>query len=198
MDLIKNVLNIVLDILDIFGDISGICVASATFIAIPVAGWWSYMRFVRNRQTYPRARVEHYISHRPFAQDKVLLRVVVIITNLGEILLSLTSLETRIQQVLPPSCQVLAFVSNGRSPVRKGETEVDWPRVDSHELSLKGEICEVEPGESQEFHHDFVVGAEIRTVAVYTHIMNEKKRARQLGWEATTLYDLPASEGNSS
>ncbi len=191
MDLIKNVL-------DIVGDIFGICVAWATSIAIIVAGVWSYLRFVQNRQRYPRANVEHCISHRPFAQDKVLLHVVVIITNVGEILLSLITLETRIQQVLPISGQVLDVVANGRSPVPEGKTEVDWPPVDSHKLCLEGETCEVEPAESQEFHHDFVVGAEIRTVAVYTHIMNEKKRARELGWEATTLYDLPASEGNSS
>lgn len=192
MDLIKNVL-------DIVGDIFGICVAWATSIAIIVAGVWSYLRFVQNRQRYPRAKVEHNISHRSFAQDKVLLHVVVIITNVGEILLSLISLETRIQQVLPPPDQVLDLVGKGRSPVLEGETEINWPAaVDPYELRLKGEMCEVEPGESQEFHHDFVVGAEIRTVAVYTHVMNEKKRARQLGWDATTLYDLPASEGNSS
>jgi hypothetical protein len=158
--------------------------------AIIIGGIWGYWLFVQYRQKYPRASIAHRITHRPIANGKLLLHVVVIISNAGDVLLSLVSLETRIQQVLPPPAEVLDFINKGHSPVPDGQTEIDWPLIDSQESGWKRGEYEIEPGESQEIHYDFILDAETQTIEVYSYLKNEKKRDREIGWDLTTLHDL--------
>jgi hypothetical protein len=165
-----------------------------TVIALIVGGIWSYWLFVQNRQKYPRANIAHRIAHRHIANGKLLLHVNVIISNTGDVLLSLIHLETRIQQVLPLPAGILDSINKGQNPVPEGETEVAWPLIDSQELEVKEGECEIEPGESQEIHHDFIIDAEVETVEVYSYLLNEQKRVREIAWDLTTLYDLNVTE----
>lgn len=104
----------------------------ATITAIVVGGIWAYLLFVRRRQKYPRAALTHHIVHRRISHDelpddKVLLRVGLVIENPGEVLLSLISGETRVQQIEPWPEWFLEKVKNGEDPVEKEQTEVNWP-----------------------------------------------------------------------
>ncbi len=78
--------------------------------AIVVGGIWTYPIFVKRRQRYPRANVTQQIGHYPLLNNKVLLRATVRICNEGEILLSLVSGFSRVQQMIPCEddlCKVL-------------------------------------------------------------------------------------------
>jgi hypothetical protein len=173
-----------------FKDILGIVEIFVTIIAIIIGGIWGYWLFVQNRQKYPRASIVHCISHRHIGSDKLLLHVNATISNVGEVLLSLIHLETRVQQVVPLADDVLDLVSTGENLVPEGETEVAWPLIALHEVRLERGKCEVEPGESQEIHHDFILDTEVKTVEVYTYLINEKKRDHEIAWDLTTLYDI--------
>jgi hypothetical protein len=51
---------------------------------------------------------------------------------------------------------------------------------------------------SQEIHHDFILDAEVKTIEVYSYLVNEQKLDRELTWDVTTLYDLESTEEASS
>jgi nitrate reductase gamma subunit len=76
-----------------------------TILAIIIGGIWSYMLFIKRRQRFPRAIVEHQVFHKTLAKDKILLNLTTIITNTGEVLLELEKCVVRIQQIW---CQFFA------------------------------------------------------------------------------------------
>ena len=172
-------------------NIGGSC---ATTLALFVGALWTYLLFVRKRQKYPRARLRHRITHRDVGLGKVLLHVDVVVSNTGDVLVSLVESVTRVQQLLPLPDRVSEKILAGKDPVKSGESEVQWDELDSHKVKWKKGDCQIEPGDTQEINHDFILGAEIRTVEVYSHVTNEAKRPSELGWDLTTLYDLPTPQ----
>ena len=160
-----------------------------------MGGAWTVGLFWNRRGRYPRASVEHLVTHKPLGGGKRLLHVGVRVCNIGEVLIVVERSETRIQRVLPVPTEVADSIKRGRDPVQEGETEVEWPPVGSHDKVYGKGDCEIEPDESQDINHDFIVDTEVQTVVVYSYVMNEKKRDRTLTWNLTTLYDLagPAS-----
>lgn len=168
-----------------------------TSVAILVGGWWSYTLFIRKRERYPRALVTHRVAHWPVAGGKVLLRVTVDIANQGAVLLVPGAGEIRVQQLRPLTPELVAALTQGEDPISPGWTEVEWPQL--YKRLLTG-IAEIEPGENDQCLCDFFLDADIETVAIYTHIENQVKRARllrwwrgkTLGWNLTTSYDLRA------
>jgi hypothetical protein len=67
------------------------------------------------------------------------------------------------------------------------ESDIRWPT-----LGLKESMnaCEIEPGEADEFHFDFVVSSEVEVVEICTYFKNEAKRVRNIGWRHTSLVRL--------
>ncbi len=181
-----------------FKEMANIIQAYITSGAIIFGIIWSYVLFIKNRQKYPRANIVHQVTHKHIENDKLLLHVGVTISNVGNVLISLDSMETRIQQVFPFTDEVLEAINKGQNPLSKGKTEVAWPLIDSQKLDLKSVEGEVEPGESQDFHQYFTFDAEIETIEVYTDLINEAKRARKISWCLTTLYKINEIEEVSS
>jgi len=171
-------------------DLTDIIQAILTSAAILVGGSWSYLLFVRRRQRYPRANLKHEITHRTIGDGFVLLSVAATITNNGEVLLSLASAETRVQQVVPAPPDLLAAAKKGKDPVVEGETEVQWPPLCSRRSKWDKDQFQIEPGESDRIQYDFILKDDVITVGVYTYLKNEKVPKREIGWGVTTLYDL--------
>jgi len=180
-----------------------IIVGLTTAIGIVVSGIWAYRLFVRKRQKYPRATVSHAITHKPLSGDKVLLHVELTISNIGDILISLGSLATWIQQVLPPPAEVLDLLRDERAMVKDGESEYGWPEIGSCDLDFhaqkpekgpgdgKREVePEIEPGEREEICFDFVLASGVQVIKVNSYVKNEAKPDREIGWNLTSLYDL--------
>ncbi len=167
----------------------------ATVAAFIVGGIWSYWLFVQNRQKYPRARIEHRIRHWRMGSGKTLLHVDMVVSNIGNVLISIVESRTTIQQVLPIAADLRETMEAGRDLVENGKSEVDWPTIGQHDVRYKKGDCEIEPHEVQEIEHDFVVADDVRTVEVYSYLLNEKKRKVPLSWDLTTLYDT--SDSNS-
>lgn len=183
------------EIVDIIQAIVAICCqAPITILAMLVGGIFSYFLFWRTRQIYPRANITHHLEHRPIANDKLWLRVIVEISNVGDVLISLVEGEVRISRVLPLPPDILDSINKGNDPVdeEKKETIIIWPPIASRKSEWKkGEEIHIEPNESDGLHYDFILNAaEAKTIEVYSHFRNVMKRNRPIGWTATTFHDL--------
>lgn len=159
-------------------------------VAIGFSGVWGYWLFVQNRQRYPHASVAHKITHLPLCNGKLLLHVTETVRNEGNILLSLEFVQTRVQRVLPPPDDLLQSIQGGAPLLAEGERQYLWPLIGLHECKWAKDECEVEPNESTDIHHDFLIDGGVQVVEVYTYVKNVVKRHREIGWDLKTVYDL--------
>lgn len=161
-----------------------------TMIVIVVGGIWTYLLFVRKRQKYPRANIIHRVEHWPISGGKTLLRVVVNISNKGEILLSLVSGFTRVQQMMPWPPELLESIKHDEEFVKEGQAEAEWPLLHQRDLAFEKGEREIEPGETDELALDFVIDSKVQIVVLYSYLKNKRKWWREIGWNTTSIHDL--------
>jgi hypothetical protein len=161
-----------------------------TIAAIIFGGIWTWILFIKNRQIYPRACITHNIYHKEIVDGKLLLRITIMVSNTGNVLLSLKSLETRIQQIVPPLSDFVEKIKQGKDPIKNGDTEIEWPLLTSRKTVFMKKAYEIEPGECQEIQCDFILDTTIDTISVYSYLKNEVKRNREIGWDSTTIYSF--------
>lgn len=94
-----------------------------TVVTIIVGGTWTYLLFVRGRQKYPRATLEHGVMHKHTKEHKVLLRVTLTVSNQSDVLLSLVSGFTRVQRMLTWPSEFLDVIEEGKDPVEQAHLE---------------------------------------------------------------------------
>lgn len=169
---------------------AGLAGTGITALAVVIAGIWTYILFLSKRQKYPRAITTHKIVRRSLGSRKYLLRVTVAIRNGGDVLLNLVSGEVRVHQILPIAPELEDLLGKGEDLIEKGRTHVDWPLLDSRGREWETGKFEIEPGETDEEHFDFILDNAIQTVEVYSYFKNEKKRDREIGWNLTTIHDI--------
>jgi hypothetical protein len=158
----------------------------AKVIALAFAGFWTWLLFVKNRRTYPRAKVSHEVIFRQLEGKKDLLRLSLNIENTGEILLELKSVVAWVQQVLP--------LREIPGLDKKHQSEFEWPLADRpKELNLSGKD-EIEPGEQDAWHFDFLIDKDVETVQLYSHVENFRKGRKKIGWAKVTIYDIDRKE----
>jgi hypothetical protein len=168
-------------------------VSSCAFL---VGGYWSWKLFVKRRHSFPCADITQSISHHPFG-DKVLVRVTVTIVNKGEVLMEIKLASTRFLLVNP-----YETVKNSGELVRiEGGCRLDWPLLEDVKYYPKTSR-EIEPGESDEIHFDYLAEPDVQTIIAHTNIHNHVKQKgnRVIVWEKSTIYDLvtPAATVNGA
>ncbi len=99
----------------------------ATVLAIIFGGVWTYVLFIKNRQNYPKAKLSHQIFSENISKDKVLLRIKVKITNIGQIMLSIKSCKTWIQQINPLTEDIQDLINENSK--EEFSTEISWPLI---------------------------------------------------------------------
>lgn len=156
--------------------------SSVTFLAVLAGAVW----FLRRRQRFPRANVSHQVVHWKI-ENKVILHTVVRVQNVGEVVLHLTSVSIRAQQLAPTPEGPLSAIRSGADPVKAAETEILWPSISERKCDWSKAPHEVEPGETEEIHFDLLMPEHIQAVEVYTYIKNHVKRRRDIGWGTNTL-----------
>jgi len=159
-------------------------------IAIIFGGWWSYRLFVKNRLKYPKAKIEHKVFHKKITDDKILLHVDTTILNTGNVLISIVSGVTRVQQMIPTQNTILNSINEGKDPVSEELNEINWPLIQEREYKRKKGELEIEPGENDQICYDFIIDSDVQTVVIYSYYKNINKYRRDLGWHLTTKYDL--------
>ena len=166
----------------------------AGILAMVVAAVWTYNLFWKRRQTKPRAHLEQEVSIHRLPAGQLLVHIELRVRNIGEVLLQIRELRTRILQVLPLTPDLQAGLDAGFELTMKGETELRWPRVKDWPQVLDPEKhpCDVEPGETEEFHFDAIVDPDITRLQVHSHVSNVDVRGHGIGWRRTSHHDAPA------
>lgn len=167
---------------DAVGTINGLITIAAIF----VSGYWSYRLFIRRRLGYPRADITQTVTHRHLPDGKVFIRATVTISNKGESLLTIEQGFTRFLLVAP-------YDADGYKELY-GERTSDQSRIDWHTCGkvwyCPKEPREIEPGETDEIHFDFIYDDWPRTIIAFTCFENPKKKRKAFVWDKATLYDL--------
>jgi hypothetical protein len=153
----------------------------STIIALIIGGVWVYFIFVKNRQHLPHAQVSISTQHRIFAKSKRLIHVSVEIENTGETVLSIGSINVKVQHVAPLSSEVLRDLK--RSTKSK---EFCWPLADDSVIrEYQSGESELEPGEADSYHCDFVIDSSIEVIRLYCYVENIAKNTKSgIGWKA--------------
>ena len=97
-------------------------------------------------------------------------------------------------EMLPVNQDLKNKVYSGNIPCLKGYKEISWPLLDEFVFDWSEFKREIEPNESDEYHYDFVVDSDVNTVQIYSHLSNEKKLRRDIGWNCTTIHNLNDEE----
>lgn len=164
-----------------------------TTAAIVVGGFWTYRKFVRHRTGFPI--VELSLTPQPLRLDAGwLVRVDVVMKNVGVTLAKFDSAELRLRQILPLPGDVAEGLASGYDPVPEGESQIMWPCLSRREWDGEELGFEVEPGEGGSLHADFFVPGGVEAVEFYFYLGNPKKRKQGVGWSKSVIYVLPTLE----
>ena len=153
----------------------------ATIIAILAAGYWTYILYIKQRLSYPRINIELSEYKTSISHDYWLLHTFLKIKNTGSVLFRAKDVEVRIRKVLPIAAKILDDAKRGKDPILENKTELDWVPMWKREWkSGKEWDCEIEPGEQDTLHADFIINANVEVVQIYVYVRNESKK--ELGW----------------
>ena len=161
-----------------------------TIVGIILAGFWTYVKFIKKREKYPRASINHRIVEKELPNNKKLIHLFVEIENISDVLLRLVSYDVRISQVLPLSNELSNKLSGEENLFCEDDTELPWSILLPRTKKFKKGSHEVEPLEKQDFNFDVIVEKDIKTIHVYSYFKNESKTKREIGWNRTTFHDL--------
>jgi hypothetical protein len=162
----------------------------ATIVALVIGGVWTFRLFVRNRVDKPRATPSHAISIVDLGPEGLLLHVSVQVQNGSAVMLRLTSGEIRLAPILPLPDDATPLLDEFRASERTGATEINWPGCQRIVFDWSKRPREVEPGESDTYHFDFVVSSGLKEFEVYSYFQNVAKIGRSIGWSTTTLHHV--------
>jgi hypothetical protein len=176
--------------MDEIGTIVEIIKNVLTSLAVIVGGIWTYILFVQKRQKYPRIEIKHQVTQKNLGNGKTLFHAIIEVDNIGDVFAKLEASEIRLLQVLPILAIIDKAVQCGEDPVKDGETEINWYQLGVRKLISEERLCEIEPGEKDTFHCDFVINDDVQSVMIYSYFQNEKKRKKELGWTCSTMHDI--------
>lgn len=159
-------------------------------IGVLVGGYWTYWLFIKNRQKYPRANIIHIISHKTLDDGQAFLRVMTEIHNSGNVLISLVSGKTRLQQVLPMSDDMKKHINDYKINDKNEKNEIEWPEICEKEIKWDKGKCEIEPGEKDQMCYDFIIDPDVETISIYSYFQNIEKKTKNMGWGITTIYNI--------
>jgi len=174
--------------------------------AIIIGGVWSYLLFIKNRQSRPKAKISHLIYSERLNDQKILLRVELKISNIGNVLLQIQSCKTWIQQLTPLDMDKLKLIEEGKNLVSEEKHEADWGLIDGVEIFYKENkaavkksdiktvvenfVPQIEPGEEDFIYFDFTIDANVQTILIYSYLRNSSIRRRDFGWSLCTIYNI--------
>ena len=173
-------------------ELASVLESCAKILAVAVGATWTYLLFVRQRQRFPRAKIEHTLVQYPLPGGKVLLHLNVCITNIGNVLLQVATAKVEIYRVRPWEDALVKAIESGAQIIARGPKQklIDWPLVEAREITAKGYFKEIDPGETDNLYIDFIVDSSLETIFIWTYFQNQSKRGRVVGWNTTSTQDV--------
>jgi hypothetical protein len=173
--------------------------AFATAAALFIGGIWTYLRFIRNRLRYPKAELRHKVICELLPEQKRLVHIVLTIVNKGDVLLPICDAWTKLYQISPATDKIGAAIAQGVEPPLDGQAEFDWPTLGCKEITHDFGAAEIEPGESEQLHFEFLIDPTIKAIKVYSYFKNMRKQKQwcicgepngEIGWNHTTIHGI--------
>jgi hypothetical protein len=164
--------------------------ALTTSLGLLAAGLWSYLLFVKRRQRFPRAELWHEVALIRRSPNHAILHVKATLRNIGDVLIRVIAAKVHVGRVLPLTDEAMTKLEEGCDLVVAGEPDIRWPTVGSRECPWSERPCEIEPGESDDFHIDIPIEAGSGLVEVYSYFQNEVKKGRDIGWRHTSFVHI--------
>jgi hypothetical protein len=153
-------------------------------MALVAGGSWTYYNFIYKRERWPKAEVQlcgtSYVNG-----GQVFLSVKIHIKNIGQLLLPIVCVKTRVQQVSP----LTDDYSPKYHPNEKGVV-LDWPTLEEKTMTYKVGDLELEPNEIHEFDFEFLLSEATRIVKITAYISNARKSKREIGWLASSIHSI--------
>jgi hypothetical protein len=162
-----------------------------TSLALVAGGIWTYYNYIYKRERWPQAELK--ISEASYERDgQIYLSVQINMRNIGQIMLPITSVVTRVQEV--------SLLNNNHTPRYYPKDEgvvLDWPiSIENEKKYNKGEL-ELEPNEVHQFDFDFLLKTDIRIVKITVYIPNIRKFKQGIGWLTTSIHSIQAEKSST-
>ncbi|MGC1379195.1 MAG: hypothetical protein WA821_23395 [Anaerolineales bacterium] len=171
-------------------------------LAIIIAGFWTYERFIKSREDHPYPKIQHRIEHYNLEKGLIYLSVFVTVVNEGKTKLDLSDGVVCIRQVSPILETMRRLVRETRlksrdDDIRSGKVEelfidagqrLGWETLGVREWNqLRGGLKELEPGQTREIQFDFLLVEEddVKVIEAISYFVCAKS-----SWELVTLYSL--------
>lgn len=168
-----------------------------TIAAVVVGGFWTYSLFIKERENYPHANIEHKVSHVQLSKDTILLRVSIVVTNTGNSRLVIKKSDIRIQQILPLTGCVENYpcaekqINEALQKRERTKDRFSWPMI-ARRLKPWEIPLDIEPSEKDEIDFEFVIPSDVTTIRIYSYFRNEEKTTHEgeVGWIQSSYYKL--------
>jgi hypothetical protein len=155
-----------------------------TSLALVVGGSWTYYNFIYKRERWPKA--EFQVCESSYVNgEQIYLSVKIHIKNIGQLLLPIDCVVTRVQQVSP-----LTHDYRPRYHPNEEGVVLDWPTLVEKTKTYHAGELELEPNETHEFDFDFLLAQDTRIIKVTAYIPNIRKSKRGIGWLASSIHSI--------
>lgn len=167
-------------------------------VAVIIGGIWTYYLFIRNRKDFPYATISHDVSHWKIREDKKFLSLGIKVTNSSNVVLHLVDAKIFVQQILPFSEHFSELIDQSTSTdLREGNVTklfqragpIEWPEIGYREVLWKVGEIEIEPGENEYFHFDFILEKDVQVLKIISYFGNQSRKIAG-GWVFTSFYNL--------
>ena len=176
-------------------DVFSIIQAALISVGIIVGGIWTYFLFVRQRLRFPKADIKLFITDKILPEGVRLIHAEIKVNNIGHVILELEKSELRLRQIVPIPDEIKQDIKDGVDPVPQDDSEIKWPMVTGRKWKWNNDDFEIEPGESDSLHADYIIKSNIKIVEFYFHLSNTKKKRKKLGWSLTKIHEFDNKEG---
>jgi len=160
-----------------------------TSVGVVVGAFWSYHLFIKNRQKYPKAEIDHKIEIKDIENGEFqLITLIITIKNISQILLPIEEYNIEIFKVIP-SLELSDKIEKGY-----------FNKYPSYEIPSNESIfkvtkktksnMEIEPTEKILLAHNVVIPKGLQTISVHSVVYNPSKSKKQFVWNNITIHDL--------
>jgi hypothetical protein len=167
-----------------------------TAVGVVIGAFWTYHLFVKNRQKYPKAEIEHKIEIRDILDENFqLITLLITVKNISQILLPVEEYSIEIFQILP----AIDLKDKNEKGYFNQSKSLELPNNSSiFKVTKKTKSnMEIEPTEKVLLAHSVVVPKGIQTISVHSVVHNPSKSKKQFVWNNITTHDLISNQKNN-
>ena len=175
-----------------YNDAARLFQSVGAFTAILAGGVFAYQRLQIFRTFEPHLTVTHDISHRRIGESFMHIAVTAHLSNNSKVKIELRKAYFSTQMVAPLTDEDVdgLYVHTFAD---KTSPDITWKMLEKLERRWdRGELV-IEPNESHQETAEFIIGAGVTSVLVYSYFDNSMKQKGTLsaeGWDATSVHDF--------